>query len=749
MLKRLLSLLLVLALLLPGALAEDVDDDILAILDNPPNAMATLNGHLYIAAFTNQGPGLFRPMEDGWLCVMNTDELNSEIVQLTVHQGTLYLLLRSYILEDEGMSPYALYAAQEDANGSLSTPVKVTDVDLGVDENSWPQFYGIACDGTSLYLLLFDYDTMQDYGNNMLVKVSLTDGSSTRLTQDYLQALAMTPDGLIGLYSNWSERDSAPTLVQVDTATAAFTTLTMLESSNASGLIHDEDTGYLYTVCGTQLMRWASGMALPELCGYLLPGANVETGTVCQEQFLYATYGNDGDYIGSATVDPAKLPSRTLRLVNYGNSDILYAFCKEHPEIAVVEPDSYGYTAEAISQEMLSGGDSIDVYAMTLPNGAFTALRDKGYVADLSASTLLTDTAARMYPQFTRMLYNDAGKLIAFPCEVHASGLGYYPAALEKVGLTEDDLPKSLDGLMDFIRLWQEDYAEDYPEITLFGDYAYAMDQQVFSLIFMQRVADCAAAGELLTFNTPEMRTLLAKWEQLRADLQDMSPVRGNIGVVEFSSVYEGEESMQLFTTYASLTPERYGRDVRYDGLPLLLSLTDDTQPHVSAYLSVYFVNPNSPNLDLALQWLEFYAEHMQMNQQIILMPDVNEPQEYPYYQQNLTYIQESLNQMKAAMEEADDADKPMYAESIAMLEQELAENANRRWAISEQDIADYREIAPMFIIADSADFLSSSSDGANEASKLIQRYLDGQLGAEQFIRELDRMIQMMQMENY
>ena len=748
MLKRILSLLAALCLLCTAALAEDAPADASSsiTLDNAPSAMAALNDHLYIAAYTSMGNGLLRQTEEGWLSVLDFGQLNSEVSMLTAHDGTLYMLLRSYMSED-GASPYMVYTAREDDSGNLAAPTKALDVDLGVGEDSWPQFYGMACDGEALYVLLFDYETTQDWGNNQLIKISLTDGSSTRLTQDYLCSLAMTPEGLVGLYRDWSNYEAPPALVAVDRDTAALTTLATLEANDASGLTWDPTTGYLYTACGTELMRYRSGMAQPELCGYLLPGINAETCAIVGGQYLCGIWANDGEYIASTTTDPAKLPTRVLRLINYGDSDILYAFCKAHPEIAVTDPDSYAYTAEAISQEMLSGGNSADVYAMSLPNGAFTALRDKGYVADLSSSQALTDFAARVYPQFSRMLYNSDGKLIAFPLQVQASCMGYFPAALEKVGLTVDDLPASIEGLMDFILMWQEDYAEEYPEITLFGDYAYNLDQQVFSLIFNQRVVDCAAAGEPLTFNTPAMRAILTKWEQLRSTLQELSQdTDGNVGVVYAS---DGEGINQLFTTYADPLPQRYGHDPQWDGVPMYLSLTEGSEPYISTRMAVSFVNSNSPNQDLAILWLEFYAEHMPLDEQIAMLPDVNEPMEYMYYQQNLESIQESIASMEAALAEADEADKAMYEENLTWMREELADTEARRWAVSEEDIAAYRDLAPQLIVADSADFLSSSTDGANEASKLMQRYMDEQIGAEQFIRELDRIIQMMQMENY
>ena len=748
MLKRMLSLLTALCLLWSAALAEDAlaDSSAPITLDNAPAAMAALNDHLYIAAYTSMGNGLLRQTEEGWLSVLDFGEMSSEVSMLTAHDGTLYMLLRSYMSE-EGASPYAIYTAREDDSGNLAAPAKALDVDLGVGEDNWPQFYGMACDGEYLYVLLFDYETTQDWGNNQLMKISLTDGSATRLTQDYLCGLAMTSEGLVGLYRDWSNYEAPPALVAVDKDTAALTTLATLEANDASGLTWDPATGYLYTVTGTQLLRYRSGMAQPEMCGYLLPGINAEACAIVNGQYLCGIWANDGEYIASTSIDPAKLPTRVLRLVNYGDSDILYAFCKAHPEIAVTDPDSYAYTAEDISQEMLSGGNSVDVYAMFLPNGAFTALRDKGYVADLSSSKALTDFVGRMYPQFSRMLFNNDGKLIAFPLQVQASCMGYFPAVLEKVGLTVDDLPASIEGLMDFILMWQEDYAEEYPEILLFGDYAYNLDQQVFSLIFNQRVVDCAAAGEPLTFNTPEMRAILTKWEQLRSTLQELSQeIDGNASVVYAS---DGEGINQLFTTYADPMPQRYGHDPQWDGVPMYLSLTEGSEPYLSANMAVSFINPNSPNQDLAMLWLEFYAEHMSLDEQIAMLPDVNEPMEYMYYQQNLESIQESIANMEASLAEADEADKAMYEENLTWMREELADTEARRWAISEEDIAAYRELAPQLIVADSADFLSSSTDGANEASKLMQRYMDGQIGAEQFIRELDRIIQMMQMENY
>ena len=65
MLKRILSLLAALCLLCTAALAEDAPADASAsiTLDNAPSAMAAMNDHLYIAAYTSMGNGLLRQTE--------------------------------------------------------------------------------------------------------------------------------------------------------------------------------------------------------------------------------------------------------------------------------------------------------------------------------------------------------------------------------------------------------------------------------------------------------------------------------------------------------------------------------------------------------------------------------------------------------------------------------------------------------------------------------------------------------------
>ena len=70
-------------------------------------------------------------------------------------------------------------------------------------------------------------------------------------------------------------------------------------------------------------------------------------------------------------------------------------------------------------------------------------------------------------------------------------------------------------------------------------------------------------------------------------------------------------------------------------------------------------------------------------------------------------------------------------------------------YMITEGGIRYYQEtVAPAMFVSRPSIF-ALSEDAAGELSTLIERYLQGQIKAEQMIREMDGKVMMMQMENY
>lgn len=202
------------------------------------------------------------------------------------------------------------------------------------------------------------------------------------------------------------------------------------------------------------------------------------------------------------------------------------------------------YTATDLTQEMVSGGNGADVYAMYTGGSTFSALRDKGYCYDLSGNKTIADAIARMYPQLSAPLCRD-GKIFAVPYSVQVQSLGYYPKGFEAVGLTEEDVPRNMREMLAFMKRWDAEFAEEYPDVKLF-DAPISLHSQLFQMIFAMQIALCESQGETVTFNTPLVRELLTELDTMKPMLEAMEPEPEADGSINIS--YSGEDKM-LFST--------------------------------------------------------------------------------------------------------------------------------------------------------------------------------------------------------
>lgn len=717
-------------------------------LPTVPQDLAAFHDHLYVSLYN----GLYAQVEDGWKMLLDTTKIDNPIGLFT-HDDNLYLVGQSntWNSDDTSSLSLTLFRLIETEEGADVETV-LENIQPSLDDD-WPNFSSMFISGDSLYLLYMNYGgrTGNDYGNNSLLKVSLVDGTVTRLFQDYVQSVA--PDGkggLVGIY--WDQENAyredeitKPNLVSIDPATGAITHHASLLSTGAGALTPDA-AGSFYLVDDNKLYRYDDVTAAGVLCAYLPPTGNYQNdagAAVLNGRFWIGTYSSNDEYLISCSVDPSLLPTRKLRLASGAvDYELMNAFCKAHPEIAIESVSAWFSTAEEMSQFMVSKDDSADVLYLSASSPIFPALRQKGYLADLSDSEVLKQFMGAIYPHMIQSLYQD-GKLIAYPDSINANTFGYYAAALEKVGLTEADLPKSLMGLMDFAEMWYNDYAEEYPDIHLFSD-AYSLYEQFLSMILQYQIVACDARGEQLTFNTPAMRELLSRLEQLKPILEDMSLQPDADGSYTYSGPFNDDgEPGAVFSTYTNLLPDRYGRS-DWDGTPLLLSLTDTDEPYVPLNMSLLIINPNSPNRDLAMTYLEFLAQNRGQADKIALMPDESTPLEYEYYAQNKKSVEEMIARMERAMESAPEEVKGDYRDELEWMRQELEDVEKRRYAVSEEDIANYREVAPHLTVMTSTVFSDSE-----DIQGILKRYMDGQMSAEQFIREIDRIVTMMLMENY
>ena len=93
-------------------------------------------------------------------------------------------------------------------------------------------------------------------------------------------------------------------------------------------------------------------------------------------------------------------------------------------------------------------------------------LIDKGYAADLSGYPELMAVAGRMDARFTESVMRD-GKLYGLPVSLYTSGMGVNADTMEKLGLTQDDLPTTWLEFLDFAANFYYDYGEENADVAL------------------------------------------------------------------------------------------------------------------------------------------------------------------------------------------------------------------------------------------------------------------------------------------
>ena len=742
-LVRWVALLLTLCFLPLSALAESPYDTVSPTLNGgAPQRLFSVKGHMYALVSWD---GVYEKVEGGWqpALLFSDGNANLECLDGAASEEEIYLLARSY--EDNS---YSIQLTTVLDDGRLTGLEPVCEVNLGIGEDVYPQLSGMATDGESLWVLLYADNSGTDWGNNSLYRIFLSDGSVSLVTRNYFSGLTRHTDGrLLTRYWNQQEAYSEdgvvmPALALIDPATGEHETLCSLPSTSCTGITTDGE--YVYLSDTSHVYRYDASFAAPELVAYLTPGygSGSAAALVFGGQYFVSSW-DDESGVKFASTDPSLLPSTVLRIAGgFYDTELLGSFCAAHPEIAVELEDTYYYQAEDIRQNMTSGDSACDLYALYFTEGSYDALRRKGFCADLSSSPVLMNAVESMYPFVQNVLTQD-GKLHAVPLNVSATTIGYYTAALDKVGLTADDLPTSLWGLLDFIEVWYEDYADEYPEIQLF-EYSTDDYSTLLNLIFEAQLAACDREGTALTLDTPVVSKLLSRLEQLKPILQEMSSSEDENMAFSVISSDSADFVRALFSVYADCLPNRYGHNPSYEATPLLLSLDAGMESALHMNMSGMILNPASKNAEAAITFLEYVVEHMPADRRIALEPGYNEPLEYEYYASNKKNIADWMSEMEESMANASEEEKAMYEDNIQYARESLQQIEDERWAIGEEDIAAYRSLAAALVVPTGNPFYGTSP----QMTSLLQRFSDGQLSADQFVKEFSRIYQMIEMES-
>lgn len=511
---------------------------------------------------------------------------------------------------------------------------------------------------------------------------------------------------------------------------------------NGGGITYDAATDTLYFVQNSRIYAYADGKRSEVAFIPVDYASNVKQAQVIDEQYFCTSW--DGVYLYSLRAEDQ--PERELRISGGYMEDTIRAYTEE-TGVPVLFDNSWYSGSEAVRNDMLSGSTDNDIYVVSVEAGA-RSLIEKGYVQDISSSQALMDDVSRMYPAISDALMLD-GKLYGYPQSMSVSLWSVTPQMWELFDL--GDYPQTFAEYVELIDTWYTDYADDNTDYQIMS--LYSGKQELFLQALQHYIYQYERPDAPLSFNTSVFRETMQAIEALEIEEIDWE----NLSAEEEEEMWEQMSRPTLFNINAYETVENATTfytmpDGSYEEAPLRLIappvFEEGAQAVIPATLTLYIVNPESENIDLAIDFLEYWAENADASLRYEIHTDLSEPVRQQHYEESRKYYEEWIAESEALMAEAEESDKQSYQENIDWMRAELEELDATSWRISPESVAHYRELAPSIVIPLDSLFLSGESSGLAVLQDVFMRYLGGQIDLDTFIREADQKIKMVYLES-
>ena len=603
--------------------------------------------------------------------------------------------------------------------------------------------------GDTLYFASYD----ESY-ERVLVATDLTDGDTDVYypadlgAEISLDSFCAYKDGqLLALETEWGEDESTVKLYAIDVEDEEATELLTLatgENASATGLAYRADTDTIYCIMDGEICAM-TGMDVSTLqrvseapISYISSTAPIITG----DGFYIAA---DYEALVRRNTDPAQRAQTRITVQDMGAgaiTDAYYAFGENHGEVEVVLLQR----TEDVVQAMMNRSTDVDIYCVNVDSVEFDAVYSRGYMAELTGSEAISAFLDRCYP-FAREVCEKDGEAVAVPVMLYMDGRGYDPEAFARLGLTEEDVPKTWAEFFGSLEPLAAKIAEE-PGMTLFEGFSdYETARMTFlSAMITDYMNYISLPENEFAFDTEAFRAALAAyeavdWSNLGLPAPNVDDGLGASGVIEIGG---RTEHNILYSPYTNVSADGYIARAAFR--PMLLSFVEGEQPHISATLFIAFVNPFSEHRDIAVSFLETALEELDDLTRIHLCPEENEPVLSPYYESNIQGFDQSVADAEEQLAKAETEEERQAYEELVEEYKQYREDYLKydAWTASEESIAIYREYASSIRVKRNIGMGGENSEAFYE---LQQQYMDGMISADEFIRGVDGKLQMMMKE--
>lgn len=522
----------------------------------------------------------------------------------------------------------------------------------------------------------------------------------------------------------------------------------------------EKDTGCLVYSKGGNFFRRTPDGSVEQCCA--LPVTDVWFGGDSKRLALFPgglAHCNLTRKLLIRSTDPSVLPENELVIYGYMDDDAGTGALLEMPDTAMRRMEGKWFSsAKELGQALVSGEDGIDLMCLDIDFIDVDNLYKKGYCADLSQSEAVKEYLDKVYPALKDVCVKD-GKIYAVPVEITPEATNANPIAAKTLGIR---LPETFAELCDAMAEWEKQ-ADERSDYT----FADATDRDwPFRRMLSLYGLTLTAKGETLKLDTPLFREMAAAYERLRdawagseeismETEEEMNEFFNKTAVMEpyvsldLRQINSNLRSMKHYEEEETEKDKNKGEDSdggsRYVSLPMLLKAGEQEAPVVGYGARLMMINSQSKHTDNALKFIENYIANLRNTARAMMCPEENEPIENPSYHRDLERQKEYIKKMEKKAAEAEGAEKSQMEKSLEMMRDGLKQmESESRYTVSAEAFALYRECMRNGVLK-----TTRRLDGQNDdvLSALHARYEQGQIDLENYIREADTKLRLMQLE--
>ena len=574
--------------------------------------------------------------------------------------------------------------------------------------------------------------------NTRLVRFDLRDGSMTSFkeTPDLLAVVPHQDNSFLAL-------DAAGGLHRYEPEKGVLQPLGSLEDSawdgSTASISYHPASGSLYWLGQNALHQGHPGEGGQQLAdligiarGFDSPSYGSTSALVMVKEGLLAALTTSGVCLLPMDAVPSdKARVRILAHQEFAASSAAQKAAARLPGISLTyqhtnNPMGYSIPQEELMQSLLSRDDSADIYVLDSADNNLAALIAKGYGVDLAHDSTLMEAVGSMYPAVQNWVSREGG-IYALPVDLETLLLSHSPASFVRLGLA---IPGDFGTLSDFYQNWASGLYKSHPETLLnLGDRG-----KLRRLGFDLYVDHVLSGGGALRFDTALFRQMMTRVEQM--DTRAYEKSQGVDNPFFEHLLFQGVEPFEPRQMHQVAGHE--------NNMPLALSADAGLSPALRARVTALVINPFSQRQEEAKQVLAAMAQSLSWGAKMKLMPAFAPAGlEDPAYEEKLAMAHRQIKDLEARVAAGENV--AIFSQLIEQEQQRIADaDSALRFLITQ---AERQAIDQLLVCAYvPGDYQHTVLSAGLE--ELFYIYLDESLALEQFIREADSRLQLMEREN-